>query len=110
MKSTMQTTPLLISTLMRYGTTVHGGSEVVLVDNTLAEPFSRLLPHLPGVRHVIVNGSVDDETRAALAEPDHVEAVHDFAGLIAGEPGTFDWRDAQAEDDAASMCYTSGTK
>ena len=29
MKSTMQTTPLLISSLLRYGTTVHGASEVV---------------------------------------------------------------------------------
>ncbi len=29
MKSTMQATPLLISSLLRYGTTVHGESEVV---------------------------------------------------------------------------------
>ena len=39
--------------------TRHGGSEVVIVDNTLAESFARLLPHLPEVRHVIVNGAVD---------------------------------------------------
>lgn len=29
MKSTMQQTPLLISTLMRYGTTVHADQEIV---------------------------------------------------------------------------------
>ena len=49
--------------------TRHGGSEIVIVDNTLAQPFSRLLPHLPAVRHVIVNGPIDDETRAALGAP-----------------------------------------
>ena len=29
MKSTMQATPLLISSLLRHGTTIHGDSEVV---------------------------------------------------------------------------------
>jgi fatty-acyl-CoA synthase len=89
--------------------TRHGGSEVVLVDNTLAQPFSRLLPHLPAVRHVIVNGPIDDETREALGAPSTVEAVHDYASLLADEPTTFDWRDDVDENDAASMCYTSGT-
>ena len=87
----------------------HGGSEVVLVDNTLAGPFSQLLAHLPAVRHVIVNGLVDDATREALGAPDHVEAVHDLAALIADEPSDFDWPLDLDEDDAASMCYTSGT-
>ena len=89
--------------------TRHGGSEIVVVDNTLAQPFSRLLPHLPAVRHVIVNGPIDDETRAALGAPTTVEAVHDFESLLADEPTTFDWRDDLDENDAASMCYTSGT-
>lgn len=89
--------------------TRHGGSEVVIVDNTLAAPFARLLEHLPEVRHVIVSGPIDDETRAALGAPAHVEAVHDFADLIAGHPTSFDWPADIGEDDAASMCYTSGT-
>jgi fatty-acyl-CoA synthase len=87
--------------------TRHGGSEVVIVDNTLAESFARLLPHLPEVRHVIVNGAVDETTTAALAE--HVEAVHDLATLIEGQPTSFDWPEDLPEDDASSMCYTSGT-
>ncbi len=89
--------------------TRHGGSEVVIVDNTLAAPFSQLLAHLPAVRHVIVNGPVDDATLAALGAPDHVEAVHDFASLIAGESTEFDWVEDGDDEDAASMCYTSGT-
>ena len=89
--------------------TRHGGSEVVLVDNTLAEPFSRLLEHLPKVRHVIVNGPVDEAVQEALTRPDHVEGVHDYATLLEGRPTTFDWIDDTDDTDAASMCYTSGT-
>ena len=66
----------------------HGGSEVVIVDNTLAAPFAKLVEHLPAVRHVIVSGPVDDETRGALALPPHVEAVHDYATLLADQPTT----------------------
>jgi len=46
--------------------TTHGGSEVVIVDNTLAAPFAKLLAHLGTIRQVIVNGPIDAETRAAL--------------------------------------------
>ncbi|WP_026181237.1 long-chain fatty acid--CoA ligase [Demetria terragena] len=87
----------------------HGGSEIVIVDNTLAEPFGKLLAHLPEIRHVIVNGPIPDDVRAALAEPEHVEGVHDYLELIANEPHEFDWPTDIDENDASSMCYTSGT-
>ena len=87
----------------------HGGSKVVIVDNTLAAPFAKLLPHLPKVRHVVVNGPVDDDTRAALAAPEHVEAVHDWSTLLEGQPTTYDWPEDLDENSASSMCYTSGT-
>ncbi len=87
----------------------HGGSEVVVVDNTLAAPFAKLLAHLPKVRHVIVNGPVDDDTRAALSAPDHVEGVHDWAELLDGQPTEYDWPQDLDENSASSMCYTSGT-
>ena len=45
-------------------------TEVVVVDNSLAAPFGQLLPHMPGVRHVIVNGAVPEDVRAALAGDD----------------------------------------
>ncbi len=89
--------------------TQHGGSEVIIVDNTLAQPFAKLLEHLPAVRHVIVNGPVDDDTRDALRAPEHVQGVHDYAELLEGRPTTFDWVQSLDENDASSMCYTSGT-
>ncbi len=89
--------------------TRHGGSEVVIVDNTLADPFAKLLEHLPDVRHVIVNGPIDDATRQALGAPSQVEGVHDYEALLEGRPTTFEWAEEMDENDASSMCYTSGT-
>ncbi|TWP37023.1 long-chain fatty acid--CoA ligase [Leekyejoonella antrihumi] len=89
--------------------TRHGGSEVVIVDNTLAEPFSQLLEQLPAVRQVIVNGPVEAAVLEALRRPAHVRQVHDYAQLLKGRPTTFDWVDDLDDNDAASMCYTSGT-
>ena len=88
--------------------TNHAENQVVIVDNTLAEPFSKLLPHLTTLRHVIVNGPVSDEVRVALGAPDHIEAVHDWSQLLADRPDTFDWPELD-ENCASSMCYTSGT-
>jgi len=87
----------------------HADNKVVIVDNTLAKPFSGLLPHLKTLRHVIVNGPVDAETWAALQAPEHIEGVHDFNALIADQPTSFDWPEDIDENDASSMCYTSGT-
>ena len=87
----------------------HGGSQVVIVDNTLAEPFARLLAALPDVRHVIVNGPVPQGVSDALAEPAHVEKVHDWDELLDAQPTTFEWPEDIDENDASSMCYTSGT-
>jgi fatty-acyl-CoA synthase len=61
------------------------------------------------VRHVIVSGPVDDATREALLSPAQVEAVHDYATLLADQPTSFDWPEHLEETDASSMCYTSGT-
>ena len=87
----------------------HADDRVVIVDNTLAKPFAGLLPHLPRVQHVIVNGPIDAETLAALQDPAHVEGVHDWTELLAGQPTAYDWPLDLDEDSASSMCYTSGT-
>ncbi|MFZ1287315.1 MAG: long-chain fatty acid--CoA ligase [Candidatus Phosphoribacter sp.] len=87
----------------------HADNRVVIVDNTLAQPFSGLLPHLKTLRHVIVSGPITDEVRAALQAPEHIEGVHDFDTLIAAQPTTFDWPEDMDENSASSMCYTSGT-
>jgi fatty-acyl-CoA synthase len=85
----------------------HAEDYVVAVDNTLAEPFSKLLPHMPTIKHVIVNGPVPDEVRAALAG-DGAREVHDYRALLDAESDEFVWPELD-ENDAAAMCYTSGT-
>jgi fatty-acyl-CoA synthase len=60
------------------------------------------------MRHVIVNGPIPDETRAALEAAPQIEGVHDWDTLLAPQPQTFDWPEMD-ERDASSMCYTSGT-
>jgi fatty-acyl-CoA synthase len=86
----------------------HGASQVVILDNSLAAPFSKLLPGLLSLRHVIVNGPIPDEVRAALEAVPHIEAVHDWDTLLGAQPKSFDWP-VLDERDASSMCYTSGT-
>jgi fatty-acyl-CoA synthase len=88
--------------------TNHAQNSVVVLDNSLAEPFSKLLPHLVTLRHVIVNGPIPQEVRAALEAAPQIEGVHDWDTLLAGQPTTFDWP-VLDEREASSMCYTSGT-
>ena len=88
--------------------TNHAQNTAVIVDNSLAAPFSKLLPHLVTLRHVIVNGPIPDDVRAALEAAPQIEAVHDWETLLAAQPTTFDWP-VLDERNASSMCYTSGT-
>ena len=88
--------------------TNHAASQVVILDNSLAAPFSKLLPGLLTLRHVIVNGPIPEEVRTALEAVPHIESVHDWDTLLAAQPTTFDWP-VLDERDASSMCYTSGT-
>jgi fatty-acyl-CoA synthase len=85
----------------------HAEDYVVAVDNTLAEPFSKLVAHMPTVKHVIVNGPVTDEVRTALAG-EGAREVHDYRALLDAESDEFEWP-VLDEDTAAAMCYTSGT-
>ncbi|MCQ8831269.1 long-chain fatty acid--CoA ligase [Streptomyces malaysiensis] len=81
----------------------HAEDQVILVDGTLVPLLAKQLPHMRTVRHVIVaNGDA-----ATLQAPDSIE-VHSYDGLLAEQPGTFDWP-AVDERSAAAMCYTSGT-
>ena len=85
----------------------HAADTVVVVDNSLAGPFSGLLPHLPGVEHVIVNGPVPDEVRTALTAGG-TKQVHDYRALLDAESPEFEWP-VLDENEGAAMCYTSGT-
>ena len=85
----------------------HGGAKVVIVDNTLAPLVAPLFAHLPKIEHIIVSGPIDADTATKLAGDQRT--VHDWSTLLAGEPDTYDWPEDLDENDAAGLCYTSGT-
>jgi len=82
--------------------TNHAENQVVILDNSLAAPFSKLLPGLLSLRHVIVNGPIPDEVRAALEAVPHIEAVHDWDTLLGAQPKTFDWPVLDERDASSS--------
>lgn len=81
----------------------HAGDRAVIVDADLAPQLARLLPRCPGVRDVIVIGTLDGR----LDVPDTV-TVHDFDSLLAAAPPLTSWPQL-SERSAAVLCYTTGT-
>jgi acyl-CoA synthetase (AMP-forming)/AMP-acid ligase II len=81
----------------------HAADRVVIVDSTLIPLLAGVLPHLSTVEHVIVVGDGDTAplTTGSLA-------VHRWADLLAGKPDRYQWPTVD-ENDAAALCYTSGT-
>jgi fatty-acyl-CoA synthase len=87
----------------------HAEDTIIVVDNTLAEPFSKLLAHLPLVRKVIVNGPIPEPVKAALiGAGDDARKVYDYRELLDQHSDQFTWPELD-EQDGAAMCYTSGT-
>jgi len=80
----------------------HAEDRVVIVDGTLIPLLAGVLDKLSTVRHVVVVGDGD-----ATALGDRV-TVHRWDDLLAGRPDQFDWP-VLDENDAAALCYTSGT-
>jgi fatty-acyl-CoA synthase len=85
----------------------HAGDDLVIVDPSLVPLLAQVLPHAPGIRHIVVTGAADGfavpEELAGLGRP-----VHSYEALLAQEPESFDWPEPD-ERSAAAMCYTSGT-
>ena len=79
----------------------HADDHAVIVDPSLVERFAEVLPHTPGIKHVIVTGS-----EAGVDLPG--VTVHSYEDLLASSPDSFDWPELD-ERSAAAMCYTSGT-
>ena len=87
----------------------HAGDDVVIVDSTLVALLERVLPHAPGIRHIIVvelGGETQAPDLSGLAAQGR--PVHSYEDLLAGQPEVFDWPELD-EHCAAAMCYTSGT-
>jgi len=81
----------------------HAEDEVVFVDRSLAKLVWPLFDHFKTVRHIVVMDDGAGDVPDAPAGKD----VHDYEELLAAaSPVAFDVRD---ENQAASMCYTSGT-
>ncbi|MGH9193472.1 MAG: long-chain fatty acid--CoA ligase [Acidimicrobiales bacterium] len=81
----------------------HAEDEVVFVDRTLAKLVWPLFDSFKTVRHLVVM----DDGAGEIPEPPAGKEIHDYEELIAGaEPTDFNVAD---ENQAASMCYTSGT-
>jgi fatty-acyl-CoA synthase len=81
----------------------HAEDEVVFVDKTLAKLVWPLFGKFDSVRHIVVM----DDGGGEVPDPPPGKQVHDYEALLAeAEPVAFDVRD---ENQAASMCYTSGT-
>jgi fatty-acyl-CoA synthase len=87
----------------------HAGDDIVIVDRSLVPLLAQVLPHAPGIRHVLVTaaeGETEFVPPADLAELGR--PVHSYEALLAAQPASFDWPESD-ERSAAAMCYTSGT-
>src|SRR4051794_8198629 len=85
----------------------HAEDRVVIVDDSLVPLLAKHLSTFETVEHVLVSGP-----EAAAANLDSLRAsgkqVHLYDELLAAADDTFDWPEID-ENDAAAMCYTSGT-
>jgi fatty-acyl-CoA synthase len=87
----------------------HAGDDVVIVDATLVPLLAKVLPHAPGIRHIIVTAAEGETQFAPSAELVALgRPVHSYEALLADQPAMFEWPDVE-ERSAAAMCYTSGT-
>ncbi|MGH9231986.1 MAG: long-chain fatty acid--CoA ligase [Acidimicrobiales bacterium] len=81
----------------------HAEDEVVFVDKSLAKLVWPLFAKFDTVRHIVVM----DDGAGEVPDAPAGKQVHDYEELLAASsPAAFDVRD---ENQAASMCYTSGT-
>ncbi len=84
----------------------HAEDEVVFVDRSLLGAFLPLLDKLDTVRHVVVMDDLPDGAPNKVDMPDD-DRFHDYESLLAAaQPVEFGVQD---ENQAAAMCYTSGT-
>jgi fatty-acyl-CoA synthase len=79
----------------------HADDQVLFVDPSLLPAVEKLSPHLKSIKHYIVMGDkVPDGTT--------LRPVHAYEDLLNSASSDYPWPHLQ-ENDAAAMCYTSGT-
>lgn len=96
----MTANPRLFDDQIAY-TVDHAGAEWLLFDRDMLDLVERLAPRLPQIKHYVM---LSDEERY---RPGSVGALC-YDTLTARAPDRFDWF-AGDENDAAVLCYTSGT-
>ena len=77
----------------------HAGDRVVFVDAPLLPAFAAVAPQLTSVKHVVVMGEADTSL---------IPSSRDYEELLAAAAPEYSWPEPD-ENDAAAMCYTSGT-
>jgi fatty-acyl-CoA synthase len=80
----------------------HAEDRVIIVDGTLIPLLAGVLGGLPKVEHVVVVGDGD------VSPLGDTTAIHRWDELLAGRAEQYDWP-VLDENDAAALCYTSGT-
>jgi fatty-acyl-CoA synthase len=81
----------------------HAEDKVVIVDGSVLPLLAKVLGQITTIEHLVVNGPAD----LSVLEGTQAE-VHAYEDVLAGQPEEFDWVEVD-ENDAAAMCYTSGT-
>src|SRR4051794_6552784 len=85
----------------------HAEDEVIFLDHSLVPLLRPLLPTFKAVRHLVVMNDIPEGAGESLGDVPGVE-VHDYEALLAAAAPA-DFPDIADENQAASMCYTSGT-
>ena len=78
----------------------HAEDQVLFVDPSLLPGVEKLAPHLKSVKHYVVMGDKVPETT--------LSPVHAYEDLVRDARPDYPWPHLH-ENDAAGMCYTSGT-
>jgi fatty-acyl-CoA synthase len=78
----------------------HADDQIIFVDPSLLPAIEKLSPHFKNVKHYVVMGDKVPETT--------LSPVSAYEDLLSGVSPNFPWPQLH-ENDAAAMCYTSGT-
>ena len=79
----------------------HADDQVLFVDPTLLPVVEKLAPQLKSIKHYVVMGD-------KIPEGTTLSPVHSYEELLANASPEYTWPHLN-ENDAAAMCYTSGT-